>query len=285
MGVTMTVLRIVGAMLVLACGLLFALTNAHPHDADAIAGYAEQLFAFGSVRYVHSLDSDRIVEQQTLFDRVAQGDGLDATESCAYRTTYWLVLQDYTNRFQLADDDLYMATDFGSTHINNCGGLGITGHHDLHDVSAKRNFDQLVDHLDALEEGAGFIDTILRVNEVHKNLVDLMVHMAPATHSIGVMSPEFAQEGRLAAPFNRMQSGFKAAQFAPLNSPAYWQGVRDALAAYTEIVATVQNATTRHSTGLQRRIAGRWLSLQTVAPRLKLTDCVRPRAGQLAAAC
>ena len=279
------IIRFLLLCLVALIVVMALLTNPRPHRAAAITAYAHQLFEFGAVRYVHALRSDRITMHQDLFDRVAAGAALSAQDSCTYRTAYWMVLQDNARRFQFVDDDLHMATDYGMDHSNNCAGLGIAGAHDLHDISARQNFDELVAHLDALEAGAGWMRSVFLINEINKNLIDLTVHFAPATHAIGVQDPAFLAQGRLATPYNNMQAAFKNAQFAPVNSPAYWTAVDDALAAYATIVMAAQDVTTASSSGLQRRLSGRWLSLQTVAPRLDLTDCTRPRPDAVAPEC
>jgi len=265
--------------------IMIASTNPNAHARADIDAYAEQLFAFGAVRYVHGLDSDHIRENQRLFDQVESGAVLDPEQSCAYRGAYEQVLYDYARHFQAADDDLQMKSFYGTTFANNCGGYGVAGHHDLHDISAKANFEELTSHLAGLQNGLGWTDAVLAINEINKNLIDLSVHMAPATHTIGVRDPAFMANGMLSADFNTMQTAFKTAQFEPVNSPEYWTAIDAALKSHADIIFAAQDIINRNSTPLQRRIAGRFLSLQTVAPRLDPADCVRPRPNQIAPAC
>jgi hypothetical protein len=264
---------------------IITVTNPRPHDEADIASLSEQLFEFGAVRYVHGLSSDYKDTNQALFDRVLAGDVLDATESCTYRTAYWHLLQEHAKRFQFVDDDLHMAENYGLDLDNNCDAKGILGLHDMHDFSAQQNFDQLVGNLDLLQDGTGWLNAVILINEVNKNLVDLTVHFAPATHSIGVRVPDLEFSGPFAKDYDAMQDGFKMAQFSAVNSPEYWNGIDAALMSYSAIVAQAQDVIFANSSALQRRLAGRWLSLQTVAPRLDEDTCVRPRPNPIAPIC
>jgi len=279
----------IGIRVTLGLGLLgmIATSNPAPQNRAEIDAYAQQLFEFGAIRYVHGLDSPHIAENQSLFDQVRSGAPLDHATSCTYRRAYLMVLQDYARRFQLADDDLQMADDFGIDHANNCDGTGIAGNHDLHDLSAKANVTELLDNLEILQSGTGWVNGIILINEVQKNLVDLTVHMAPAVQSIGVQAPDFDLAGAdpIAQSYRDMLGHFKDAQFADINGPAYWDGVDAALANYGDIVASAQEIIVANSGQLQRRIAGRWLSLQTVAPQLDTQTCLRPQPHPTAPIC
>lgn len=280
----MAFLRFIIVVAVTAVISIAGVTNPAAHSREDVAALSAQLFEFGAVRFVHTLDNDRIA-QEPLFDVVASGQVLDAAQSCTYRTVYLAVLQDHARLFQVADNDLQMATDYGMDTINNCDGSGILGRHDLHDMSAKSNFAEFVRDINTLTDGAGWFRTIGLINELQKDLIDLTVHMAPATHSIGINAPEFVASGPWADQFNAMQSAFKSAQFADINSPAYWGHVDQAMTIYGDIVFAAQGVVMANSTALQRRLAGRWLSLQTVAPRLNITDCLRLGAPQYRADC
>ena len=213
----------IGIRVTLGLGLLgmIATSNPAPQNRAEIDAYAQQLFEFGAIRYVHGLDSPHIAENQSLFDQVRSGAPLDHATSCTYRRAYLMVLQDYARRFQLADDDLQMADDFGIDHANNCDGTGIAGNHDLHDLSAKANVTELLDNLEILQSGTGWVNGIILINEVQKNLVDLTVHMAPAVQSIGVQAPDFDLAGAdpIAQSYRDMLGHFKDAQFADINGP------------------------------------------------------------------
>lgn len=280
----MAFLRFIIVVIVTAVINIAGVTNPAAYSREDVAALSAQLFEFGAVRFVHALDNDHIA-QEPLFDVVASGQVLDTAQSCTYRTAYLAVLQDHAGLFQAADNDLQMATDYGVDTTNNCDGSGILGTHDLHDMSAKTNFAELVRDIDALTGGAGWFRTIWLINELQKDLIDLTVHMAPATHSIGINVPEFVASGPWADQFNAMQSAFKAAQFSDINSSAYWGHVDRALTIYADIVFAAQKVVMANSTALQRRLAGRWLSVQTVAPRLKVTDCLRVGAPQYQADC
>ncbi|MDA7827604.1 hypothetical protein N9A67_05195 [Rhodobacteraceae bacterium] len=248
-------------------------STAKPHQSKEITAYANELFEFGSVSYVHALDSPHISQNQQLFDRVARGEELDEHSSCKYRTAFWKILFDHQKRFEIVDADLVIAQDFGKHLSNNCGDLGIPGRHDLHDLSAKENYLDLSQSLQGLESGVGFWRSIVLINNINKDLVDLVVHMAPAVHSIGVKDDGFGIDP--SSPFDQMQSHFKDAQFAPINSATYWQEISEALEIYRDIVEHTQTRILATSHPIAVKIAGRWMALQTIAPRLD------QHAGQL----
>jgi len=249
-------------------GLVFVMSQstAKPHQSEDITAYANELFEFGSVSCVHDLDSPHILQNQQLFDRVARGEELDEQSSCKYRTAFWKVLFDYQKRFEFVDANLVIAQDFGKNLSNNCGDLGIPGRHDLHDVSAKENYLDLTQSLQDLENGVGFWRSVVLINNINKDLVDLVVHMAPAVHSIGVNDGGFGIEPT--SPFDQIQSHFKAAQFAPINSASYWQEISRALEIYSHIVEHSQTRILATSHPIAVKIAGRWMALQTIAPHL-----------------
>lgn len=156
-----------GAILILGLSLigLIATTNPTPQSRSEIQVYAQQLFEFGAIRYVHGLESPHSAKQQALFDKVKLGEQLNHVDSCIYRRAYFLVLHDYARRFQLADDDLQMADNFRMDQVNNCDGHGVAGYHDLHDLSAKANMQELIENIESLQRGAGWLRSIVLINE------------------------------------------------------------------------------------------------------------------------
>ena len=278
----MRIVKLILLGLVLGLVGLVVTSSAKPHSRADIQGYAAQLFEFGAVRYVHDLGTKRIEAQQALFDKVAAGEVLDAAQSCKYRSTYWHVLQNHAGRFQAVDADLVMATDYGLDLTNNCRETGIVGTHDMHDLSALSNFADLTDNLAALRAGQGWFKTIYLANDINKDLIDLLVHLAPATHAIGVHDQALVAKGdsKIVTNFNAMHAALKQAQFADINGPAYWSAVDAGLVAYGDVIADAQDTIMQNTSTLQRKIAGRFLALQTVAPRLSLSDCLRPRSDR-----
>lgn len=270
MSFVFSTLRIMFAIFcVVILGVIFV-SSPKDHTRIDIEIYAKELFEFGSVEYVHSLESPRKDGLAAVFDQVANGQPLSATLSSQYRNVYAAILQDNATRFSVVDQDLQMAVDFGMDTQNNCGQFGITGEHDLHDMSAKNNYADIQKNLNRLRSGAGFFNRIYLINDINKDLVDLMVHMAPAVHSVGVRDVTFSFDGE--STFDRMQAAFKTAQFSDVNSRAYWIAVDSALILYADIVEDTQDMISAHSSSMERRIAGRWLAIQTIAPRLEKTD-------------
>lgn len=229
---------------------------------------AHSLFEFGAIDFVHrrvKFEGD-IGE---LFSKVEMGELVSRQESCRYRNAYHKYLATRQGLFATMDQNIHFATDFGSEQANNCKGLGVMGRHDLHDMSAKDNFQNIVQNIKILVDASWWKQVVL-VNDINKDLIDLIVHMAPATHALGVRDPSFGfdPDAAYAAQFQAMQSGFKTAQFSNLNSCDYWNNIDRALGAYLDILTQVDQRIVSHTTALQRKIAGTWMALQTIAPPL-----------------
>lgn len=247
---------------------------AEPHDRRTVNALATQLFEFGAVRYFTPPD-----ESDYLFLAVADGAVLDNAQSCVYRQAYSARVAAKARIFDLLDQDIEFRDDFGEGVANNCGVHGLAGHQDIHDLSAKNNIEAIGARLSALDN-AGALARIGHANTIAKNLEDLMVHFAPAIHSLGVHHSEFAAKNlppELAGPYGRMVAGFKTAQFAPVNSCAYWRGVDQALKNYADLVIYGEGVVRARLSTFEYKIAGRWLSPQTLAPRLDIEAPVRPR--------
>lgn len=212
-----------------------------------------------------------------LLRAVESGAQLDAAASAAYRRAYQRIL--FENQAFLArfDSGLSVLTDVEPQATNNCLGLGIAGRHDHHDVSARRNFAGVLDALARLENAETAFGRIRAAIAAYKDLVDIISHLgvAPHTLSIAYRPPETPwADAALGARFEAMLAAYKAAQFQPVNSPAYWLAVDDAVAHYAGLIAAVQQRVVAGTSPWERRVAGRFLSPQTLAPPV---DIQRPR--------
>ncbi len=81
----------------------------------------------------------------------------------------------------------------------------------------------------------------------------------------------------MGAIFETMLSAYKQSQFEQVNSPAYWAQVDQAVGSYTELIEQVQTRMWQKSAWWERRIAGRFLDLQTLAPQIDEKTPIRPR--------
>lgn len=259
-------LRGIGAVLCVAMIASF-IQNRAPIPRNQISVLTDRLFEFGAVDFVHSGYSE---PEQSLFSCVQSGRPLTAEQSRSYRRAYEATLLGQQALFRRLDADLQLRQDFGMEHGNNVGTTGIPGLHDQHDLSALHN---LMDMDAAIEQmgSAGPIHRAWMANNIYKDLTDLMVHLAPATHSVGLLKDEDIPASirpALRVPFVSFYEAMKAAQAAPLNSEAYWQAVRQAKGAYTDLAINIQDIIRRRNGALLHTLSGNWLALQTVAPRL-----------------
>jgi hypothetical protein len=244
---------------------------ATPFTADEINLRVAALWRYGAVE-VPAQMARRDDPAQALMTRVAAGDRLDATESAAYRRAIQGVLAEHQGLFALLDNNLCLVQDAGEGDANNIGGVGIAGLHDLHAASAVSNFTEMQADLSALTT-AGALRRIYLANEAYKDLTDLMVHLAPAMHSVVVAEAPALPAGgdtALATDFERFRDAMRVASFATINSPDYLAAVTKAQAAYSDLALRVQDSVTKRLSPFEQKIAGRWLALQGVQPRLDL---------------
>lgn len=255
------------ALLACAALILSGWSNRKAHDASEIALLSDRLFEFGAIDYVHGRYDGA---NKALFDCVAQGKTLSEAQSKAYRRTYQAQLLHDQAHFVRLDKNLQLRRDQGMTLPNNAGGHGIAGQHDHHDASASDNLQDIARALNGLQT-AGFVARTFAANGIYKDLVDLMVHMAPAVHTVGLMTgdplPDIAHT-RLRESYQRFYRQMKKAQSVPLNSQDYWMAIEEGLAAYGDMVALIETEVWQWNGPLSHAISGRWLSLQTIAPPL-----------------
>lgn len=204
--------------------------------------------------------------------RAAADQELSAAESRRYRRSIQAVLAKHQMRFAFLDNNIVFVINAGPGNPNNCGGLAIEGRHDLHAASALSNFVEMEDSLAKLKT-AGPLGRIRHANRAYKNLTDIMVHLAPATQSVVLdmlpTLPATASANR-AAQFETFRRAMQTASFAPVGSAKGKAALATAVLAFTRLVLDVQGDVTAKLSPLEQRIAGRWLSLQSVSPRLQV---------------
>ncbi|WGW04482.1 hypothetical protein [Tropicibacter oceani] len=259
-------LRILAALALAAAALSWA-ANRQPLERDTIAMLTDRLMEFGAVDFVHD---GYLGPEAALFACVTAGQTLNTEQSARYRIAYQGFLLDKQRLFSALDADLQLRQDQGMTLPNNVGGQGIAGLHDHHDASARANLEDIAQSLVRLETAA-FTTRTLLANDIYKDLTDLMVHMAPAVHSVGLIPPDPMPQDlpdTLSGPFARFYAGMKAAQGMAVNSAGYWSALDDAQSGYADLIAAVQSRLRARNGSLLHMMSGNWLSLQTVAPVL-----------------
>ncbi len=207
-----------------------------------------------------------------LFEKVEQGQLLSAEESASYRVLYQSILKDKQKELALLDEELTVLTNYKPEEKNNVGTMGIEGSHDHHDASSLANLDALRKNLEQLEKASGATASFTRIDaalKAWKNLDDVILHMATAPQTKSVpRSPETPVD-ELQAQYEPMMSHFKAAQFEPVNSPAYATEVHAALDRYDALVAIVQDRIHAGLGPVERSLSGSWGGWRSLAPSLK----------------
>jgi hypothetical protein len=225
-----------------------------------------------------------------LFKKVEDGTELSEEESAEYRKLYQEIVFSNQRFFWSYDHQVTVMPDVGMHMANNVGGHGIAGMHDHHDASARINLDLLKGNLARIDAASGPMAAPVRIYsaiKAYKNLTDLMLHFGtvPQTVSVGYMPESVPPEDTLGASFETMLREYKAAQFAPVNSPAYVSALHSALAAYDGMIIEVQNHVRARLGPWERTLAGRWLSWQSLTPPMGKYAAHRfPRNGVLTAA-
>lgn len=275
-------LSLLSAAIIVGIGVVVFSTSSERHSPNDIKQLTAQLFEYGSIRFIHQQTNNGIDKPVArLFSKVSSGAILDKKESCLYRSIYHQMVADKQSLFSLLDSNTEIVINFAPTAANNCGGKGVAAKHDIHDLSAKKNYADIVANIASLQH-SNKIARIAQINSLNKNLIDLMMHFAPSTHTIGVHHARFSLQtsSPISSHYITMINGFKAAQFAPVNSCDYWTSIDTALSAYQQIVMQVQTQIWDNSSNIERKIAGRWLSTQTLSPVINKTEKRRTRPKQ-----
>lgn len=251
---------------------------ARPEVRRLVSGLNEAA-AIGVPHFYLMSDATRAAHR-ALLARVEAGDRLDGPDSAAYRRLFQGVLHDSQRFLSRFDAELTVLDNHAAGEPNNVSGAGIAGHHDHHDLSARKNFAALLDNLARLAAAEASFERIRLANVLQKDLVDLISHLGVAPHSVSVGYVPPAEpwaDPTLGEMFEAMLMAFKAAQFQPVHSTAYWTEVDLALEHYAGLIFAVQSAVHARTTPWERRIAGRFLSPQTLAPPVDLDRQPRRR--------
>jgi hypothetical protein len=267
------------AQLALIAALGLAVWNT-PWDPPArtpqeISALSDILNEAASVIVPHKTLGKKIrYENLALFEAVERGEELSEADSQTYRRLYQQIIFNNQRLFKTYDHQVTPLPDVGMTMANNAGGKGIAGLHDHHDVSARENFDLLQANLANLEGASGPTGPFARIisaAKAHKNLTDLMLHFGtvPQTVSVPYISMAFDPADTLDTNFESVLREYKTAQFAPVNSPAFVNAMHAALASYDKMVIETEDRIRAKLGPVERTLAGRWLSWQSLTPSIK----------------
>ncbi len=271
-------------VLSLIAGLAFILSlPSGAHGARDVRLLTSLLNEIAAIDVPHNsfLSEEQRARNADLLALVESGTALSPEQSRTYRELIQETLLHHQPRLVWLDSNLSVLRDVDMANPNNVGGKGIVGSHDHHDVSARRNFSDLTAALARLETANGPTAPITRVfsaNRAYKNLTDIILHLAVAAQSVSVeyRPPEQDIEpGSMAADFEAMLMAYKIAQFAPVNSPVYVEQIGRGMDAYDRLVLATQARINQRLSPLERRLAGRWLALHTIAPQPDRTMKVR----------
>jgi hypothetical protein len=265
--------------LALITGLGLAVWNT-PWDPPArtpseISALADIVNEASSVIVPHKTLGKKIrFENLDLFKRVEDGEELTEAESETYRKLYQQIILNNQTFFKTYDHQVTPLQDVGMDMTNNAGGKGIAGLHDHHDVSARENLDLLKANLANLEGASGITGPFVRIistAKANKNLTDLMLHFGtvPQTVSVPYVATAVDPADTLGSNFENMLREYKTAQFAPVNSPAFANALHSALGAYDKMIIEVQDRIRAKLGPVERTLAGRWLSWQSLTPSIK----------------
>src|SRR6185503_16781601 len=178
-----------------------------------------------------------------LFEKVERGEQLTTEESASYRVLYQSILNQKQHELSLLDHELTLLTNYMPEKPNNVGSMGIEGRHDHHDASAAANLDALRRDLAQLESANGVLGSYTRVRETASDELQRL--------------------------FEPLMLHFKAAQFEPVNSPAYKSEVHLALDSYDALVVLVQDRVYSRLGPVERSLTGGWGSWRSLTPSLK----------------
>ncbi len=263
------ILALIACAVVLPVAILIWREPWQPMTKDEVAQKIAALLRYGAIDVPHNMAGPDHA-QSALMQRVADGGMLSVAESARYRIAIQGVLADRQRMFAFLDNNTIFASDAGPNDPNNCGGLGIGGRHDLHAASAASNFAEMEISLAAINT-AGPLGRIRHANRAYKSLTDLMVHLAPAQASVMLnVQPDLPADADMARAqiFDRFRSAMTDAGFAPIGSTAHKDALDRATSAFEDLALSVQSTVTDRLSPLEQRLAGRWLSIQSVSPRL-----------------
>lgn len=262
--------RLVLAVTVLVAFALLAtvtLQEAAPLEPDVIRRKTDEINQAAAVDVPHAFDGGAVrAANLSLFEQVERGAELTADDSVRYRTIYQDIIFRKQSTLRRFDGQLTILANVEMMRPNNVGGLGIAGSHDHHDASMRANLHSVEQALKAIEDpGTGTVTKVASAIRLYKDTTDILTHLGtvPHTKSTGY-HPRPPSRSPLEPHGEMMLQAFKQAQFAPVNSAAYWEALWRGLDSFDELILRVQARVNRRLSPAEVRMAGRWDSAQSL---------------------
>lgn len=254
-----------------------AFQDVTPLTADEIRRKADEVNQAAAVNIPHGFDNGaRRNAALELFTRVERNQELSDEDSARYRAAYQAIIFDKQSTLRRFDRNLTVLTDVDMDRANNVGGNGIAGRHDHHDASVRSNLASLTKELAALD-GVPLLRARFGA-QAYKDLSDILAHLGTVPHT---KSTPYVPPGHALTEVERIGEeslrAFKAAQFARVNSPGYWTAVFHGLDLFDQLASTVQRTVDGKLTRVERKMSGRWGSVQSLGPWLTVGSEPRRR--------
>lgn len=265
-------------LVILALAYLWLAPVPVPQAAEVVSKKVKGLHETASV-WVPHLDIDKGQLRAThlpLFEKVETGQLLTPEEGKQYRQLYQQLLLENQKFFSHFDSQLAAINNLGMDQQNNIGGLGVEGHHDHHDQSARNNFDQiessfalLKSHSAAAASSKFSVSRVKSAIFVYKNMNDILFHLATVPHTKSIhyhpLAGDLSTEQQL---FESMLLHFKAAQFLDVNSDQYKTEIASALDQYRNLVLISEAIVHQNLSPVELKLVGNWGGLQSLTPRV-----------------
>jgi hypothetical protein len=275
-------LWIVAALAVVFVGVVLTTLMAQdiaPLTADTIRKKVDEINQAAAVTVPEEFESGKLCrDHMDLCKSVDADRPLSEKESSDYRITFQEVIclkQPTLRRF---DRNLTVLSNVDMSRPNNVGGLGIAGSHDHHDESMRSNLRDIEGEISTVKDHSRSVYSRVKAAVfVYKDLSDVLTHLAtiPHTKSTAYEPPSKNDLGDYQRAGEAMLIDFKAAQFAPINGPEYWAALSRGLDKFDLPALSVQQAVNDNLSPLERRLTGRWGSVQSLGPWL--TNGSKPR--------
>ena len=264
----LAVVSAIGFLLLVAC---FVSEKTNPLSPDEVRTRDDEVNQASCVNIPHSFADGKLrAEEPALTSKVEQDALLSDSESNAYRSAYQQIVYLEQPMLRRIDRNLTVMKDVQMSRLNNVAGHGIAGSHDYHDESVRSNLYDLTKEVESAENPASSsLTKIWSAILAYKDLSDTLSHLAtmPNTKSTAYLPPVAPSIGYQEAGETILKY-FKDAQFAPVDSDAYWASIWQGLDAYDSVAMDVQLRLYRSLNPVERHLAGRWGSVQSLGPFL-----------------
>lgn len=264
----LAVVSAIGFLLLVACVVS---ENTDPLTPDEVRTRDDEVNQASSVNIPHNFAGGKLrTEEPALTSKVEQDALLSESESSVYRSEYQQIIRLEQPMLRRIDRNLTVMEDVQMSRPNNVAGYGIAGSHDYHDESVRSNLYDLTKEVESAENPTSpSVTKIWSAILAYKDLSDTLSHLAtvPNTKSTAYLPPVAPSIG-YQGEGETILKHFKDAQFAPVDSNAYWTSIWQGLDGYDSLAMDVQVRLYRSLNPVERHLAGRWGSVQSLGPFL-----------------